>query len=223
MFIDNILSLFSPHICKGCGQTGAGLCESCFFDIISEKYGHCLVCGAVTNRGLCRQCAAKTPFDRVFVVGERRGVLKHLVGDYKYNSERGNTGIMVRLLDETLPILPDNCLVVPIPTIAPHIRRRGFGHTELVGKGLAKLRHLEYDGKLLQRANNSVQHGLTVAERRQQAKHTFRLGRNHHIPGEILLFDDIYTTGATITAAAKLLKNAGVKTINLAIIARQVR
>ncbi|MDR2524312.1 MAG: hypothetical protein LBC95_02090 [Candidatus Nomurabacteria bacterium] len=183
----------------------------------------CLVCGEVTKRGLCRNCRLGVPFERAFVVGERRGALKRLVGDFKYNSERGNALVIARLLDAVLPVLPTGIVIVPIPTIAPHIRRRGFGHTELVAHHLAKSRHIPCDNRLLLRADNSVQHGLKARERQRQARTTFRLNPRRAVPPEILLLDDIYTTGATMIAAAKLLKKHGAKTINVAIVARQVK
>jgi ComF family protein len=220
MLLDWLLSWISPHVCKGCGQVGDGLCDSCFFDITNENYGKCLFCGEVADGNLCHSCASRLPFKRAFVVGERRGLLKRLVGDFKYNSERGNARVIARLLDATLPILPSGCVVVPIPTIAPHIRQRGFGHTELIARHFARIRRLPYSQKLLLRADNSIQHGLKARERQRQAAKAFLVSKRQTIPTEILLLDDICTTGATVTAAAKLLKKAGVKTINLAIVTR---
>ncbi|GHU07564.1 amidophosphoribosyltransferase [Alphaproteobacteria bacterium] len=224
MLLDRVLGLLSPHYCKGCGRAGSGLCEGCLLDITESPYGRCLGCGTVMMDGnICRTCRTKLPFDRAYVVGERRGTLKRLVGDFKFNSERGQARVIIRLLDAVLPILPDDTVIVPVPTIAPHVRQRGFGHTELVARLLAKQRHLRCDSHLLLRATNTVQHGLKAAERRKQAAKAFTVNQHRRFPAEILLLDDIYTTGATVIAAAKLLKKAGVQTINLAIVARQLK
>jgi ComF family protein len=224
MMIDWLLGMVSPHICKGCGKAGSGLCVECFNDIIDTDYGRCLHCEELTTiDNLCRNCQAKLPFDRAFVVGPRRGVLRRLVGDFKFNSERGQAREIVKLLDAVLPILPNGTVVVPIPTIAPHIRRRGFGHTELVARLFAHKRKMRSDNRILKRITSSVQHGLTASERAKQADQAFLVNRHKIMPQERLLIDDIYTTGATVIAASKLLKQTGVQTINVAIIARHVR
>jgi ComF family protein len=224
MLFDRILGLLAPHDCKGCGRAGTGLCSGCQVDITESPYGKCLGCGTITtDNNICRGCRAKLPFDRAYVIGERRGTLKRLVGDFKFNSERGQARVIADLLDAVLPILPDGTVIIPIPTIAPHVRQRGFGHTELVARLLAGQRHMRYDSHLLLRATNTVQHGLRAAQRRKQAAKAFTVNGHRTVPAEILLLDDIYTTGATATAAARLLKKAGVKTVNLAIVARQVK
>ncbi|MDR0955979.1 MAG: hypothetical protein LBM73_02530, partial [Candidatus Nomurabacteria bacterium] len=110
------------------------------------------------------------------------------------------------------------------PTIAPHIRQRGFDHTRLIAKNLAKLRHLKLNAKLLLRKTDSVQHNLTAAERQKQAALAFEINpRCALAPEKILLLDDIYTTGATMRAAARILKKAGAREIIAAVVARQVR
>jgi len=224
MPIDKILGVVAPHSCKGCGVSGSGLCTDCFANLVDTGYGRCIYCGSLTSKdNLCSTCRSTSPFKRAYVVGERDGALKRLVGDYKYNSERGNTRILADLVDATVPIPPDGTVVVPIPTISAHIRQRGFGHSELIARRFARGRHLKYDGRLLLRNTNSVQHGLSLQQRRQQAAQAFRVSKRRTMPDEILLIDDIYTTGATIAAASKLLLAAGVKTINVAVVARQVK
>lgn len=225
MTIDLLLGAVTPHICKGCGAVDNGLCAECFADIIDTGYDYCISCGVLTTHdNLCGDCRAKLAIDRAFVVGPRMGALRRLVGDFKFNSERGHAATIAQLLDATLPTLPTGTVVIPIPTIAPHIRRRGFGHTELVARVFARYRKLRYNSRLLKRATNSVQHGLSAADRRREAARAFMVNpRRVVVPREILLIDDIYTTGSTIIAASKLLRAAGVETINIAIVARQVK
>jgi ComF family protein len=223
MLLDSLLSLLAPHVCLGCGRLGGGLCNSCKNDIIDEVYPNCLLCGSgVSADNLCSTCRQTSRISRAYVVGENKTLLKNLLYNYKFGPTRGHSKVLSDILNLMLPILPPATVVVPIPTISKHIRQRGFGHIELVARHLARSRHLKYS-RLLLRLDNSVQHGLKAAERTKAAAKTFSINPRAKIPEEILLLDDIYTTGATIKAAAKLLKSAGVKTINLAILARHTK
>jgi ComF family protein len=223
MLLDLLLSLFAPHHCLGCGVAGSGLCNSCKNDIIDEPYPNCLVCSNSTSHSnICTNCQISTNISRAFVLGKNQGILKKLIYDYKFKPARGLSKDLSDILDKILPILPKNTVIVPISTIPKHIRERGFGHIELIAKQLARKRHLKYY-PLLARTDNSVQHGLKEAERAKVAAKTFSIEPHIKIPKEILLIDDIYTTGETVKSAAKLLKNSGVKTINVAIFARQTK
>jgi Predicted amidophosphoribosyltransferases len=223
MLLDLLLSTLAPHICMGCSQVGSGLCESCKNDIIDEVYSDCLMCNKTTKHNcICLVCQKSSSISRAFVVGKNKGVLKRFIYDYKFTPIRSYGKDLTDILDKMLPILPKDTVVVPIPTVSKHIRQRGFGHIELIAKLLSRKRRLKYS-ELLIRNDNSVQHGLKANQRAKAAAKTFSINSRAKIPNEILLIDDIYTTGSTIRFASKLLKEAGVKTINLAIIARHTK
>ena len=224
-FSDQILSVFAPHICKDCGKVGRALCESCFFDIMEKTYEKCINCEAsisqktfAKNGNMCENCARKLPFAKIFVVGERTGALLRLVDEYKYNSERADAKIFAKLLDKTVPELAPDTVVTFVTTSAPHIRERGFDHMALAAKNFAKLRKLRCQ-KLLFRENSDSQHDKKARERKILAKKMFSTRRR--IPENVLLLDDIWTTGATTIAAAKLLRESGAKNVQLAIVAKQ--
>lgn len=221
MWLDSLLGLFTPPICKGCGEiSSAGLCDACLREMADEPYARCLICdGLTTVDNLCRNCKTGSVFSRAYVIGQSSGVLKTLVYDYKLLPERHIAKTLASLLNETLPILPNGTVITSIPTIPNHIRQRGFGHTELIAKLFARKRRLTYR-QLLIRTDNAVQHGLKARERKKAAEKTFAVKNTSDKPSEILLIDDIYTTGSTVNAAAKQLKDSGIKRINLAIIAR---
>ena len=83
--------------------------------------------------------------------------------------------MVAKLIDEILPTLPVGTVVVPIPTIASHIRMRGFGHTEIVAKKLAQTRHLKCSLKLLLRADNLIQHGYKFARTQETSPKAFEI------------------------------------------------
>jgi competence protein ComFC len=170
---------------------------------------------------MCSECSCTLPFRHVTVVGERKKLLKRLVGNFKYFSQRESAKHISHLLGASLPDnLPKDISIVPIPTAPKHIRERGFDHMKLVAKHLAK----DLDRKTmfcLKRLNNDSQHNVSASKRREQAELSFAFDKRKTPPKTVILVDDIYTTGATVGAAAKILKDNGVKEVWLAIFARQ--
>ena len=227
--IDWLLRWLSPHICEGCGQVGDSLCERCNFYILKHRWPKCLNCRCLMTiverapRGnLCRDCRRRLPFARAFVVGSRTKTLKKLVGNYKYFSRRESARAIAGLLSAILPEELPDLVIVPLPTIPQHIRERGFDHMKLVARRLSRQRNLACEPNLLLRTDNISQHSANLRERAKQAAQAFTINPRRPMPTRILLIDDIYTTGATVAAAAKLLKKHGAKEIWLGIVARQV-
>lgn len=176
----------------------------------------------VKNGNMCHECNKNLPFDKVFIVGARSGSLQKLVGDYKYFSQYEGAKQIASLLNQILPEdLPSDLAIVPLTTIPKHVRQRGFDHMNLVAKNLAKIRKLRVCS-ILRRTNNLSQHVASGSQRRENAKSAFYVSQSTAVPKIILLIDDIYTTGATTQAAAKLLKERGANQIWLAVAARQI-
>ena len=167
---------------------------------------------------LCSNCR-EYPFDAVWCVGWRKGELKVLLDHYKFDALRSASSPLVELLDLTLPELPGGTVVTVVPTAPSHRRERGFDHMELVSRGFAKRRGLTFS-PLLKRTSNGTQHFRSKHERHMAALAGFELSRKS-LPAKVLLIDDILTTGATLKANARLLREAGVETLYGAIIARQ--
>ncbi|MDR0957418.1 MAG: hypothetical protein LBM09_02465 [Candidatus Nomurabacteria bacterium] len=228
--IDFCLSWLSPHICKGCRAVGKALCGSCKKYILDQSGRECITCQREIDwqtfawqGNLCAKCANDSPFKRVFVVGERKTTLRELVDDYKFASERDSAQPIADLILSILPEkLPDDLIIMPLTTIPKHIRQRGLDHTKLIVRNLARLRKMTAVYNVLLRNDNIAQHSADAKTRARQAAKTFAINPRTKIPKKILLIDDIYTTGATATAAAKLLRKHGAKEIWLGIVARQI-
>ena len=168
---------------------------------------------------LCQVCRATSPFDDAFVVGWRQEGLKKLLDDYKFESRREASSALSRLLDSCIPQLPPDTQVIAIPTLRRHIRQRGYDHMKRIASDIATSRHLSVS-RSLERVSAVVQHGATRQVRIKQAKGMFTI-RETVTASPLLLIDDIYTTGSTISSAAALLKSKTDKPIYLAVIARQ--
>lgn len=213
-----LIDLIIPHYCCSCGEIGGLLCAYCKYDITCDKYEQCIACLGLGSRGeqLCRRC--KLPYSRAWCIGARSEALCRLIDAYKFERARAAGTVLATLADEILPDLPHDLIVVPVPTIAPHIRRRGYGHVERLARELARLRKLSYQ-EVLSRETDTVQHGSSRREREIQASKTFASRRL--AGGRYLLVDDVYTTGATTRHAANKLRRAGADDVWVFVASRQ--
>lgn len=143
-----------------------------------------------------------------------------MISDFKFERVKAIHTTLGELIHKTLPQLPENTIIVPVPTAAPHIRVRGYDHTYLIARHLARLRGLQCRS-LVKRVSATVQVGASRQTRLQQAKNAFRAVTGIDKDGYYLLIDDVVTTGATINYAAKTLKDAGATNIWVATVSRQ--
>lgn len=218
---DKVLSIVAPHYCYVCRESGTTLCESCIENISMDESGLCLVCLSPSIYSLCKNCLNTSTFSAGWYVGKREDELKRLIDDFKFRRTNEVHSALAKLLDRKLPVLPSGTVVVPIPTIAPHKRVRGYGHTELFAKKFASLRKLTYK-ESIGRLTNSIQVGSSRQTREIQAKKAFYYRTsNIELTRPHLIVDDIYTTGSTMHSAVNCLRDAGVQQIWIAVIARQ--
>ena len=216
--IDTLFGFIAPHSCYGCGEIGSVICDHCANDITQEPFTRCIFCMKLTSRAaICARCTERYDLCSAWCIGERRETLKSVLDAYKFERVRSAAESFARLMDETIPVLDPDTVVTAIPTVPAHIRQRGYDHAELAAKRFARLRGLPYR-PLLERRDTHTQHTSSRQDRLRNAAQAFKTRR---VAENVLLFDDIVTTGATVQAAAKELKRAGAERIHVAIIARQ--
>lgn len=217
---DRLLSIVAPHYCCGCGMVGELLCANCKYNIIDEVVATCIVCRhPVGHEQLCERCIV--PYDKAWLVGERRGVLKRLIGLLKFERAKAAEKSLADLLCEVLPELPPETVVVPIPTAPSHIRERGYDHMRLIAKRVARTKNLRQQD-LLYRVTNTKQRQATATKREDQARRAFATRGTIDSSRPYLLIDDVMTTGATLKYATKTLRDSGAKQIWIAVLARQI-
>lgn len=217
--IDKLLSSLAPHPCCGCNKIGTLLCADCKYNINIEKFTQCVACGGNSGRlGVCAQCCL--PYSRAWCVGERSGALQRLIGKYKFQNVYAAHVTLSDLLLECLDELPSETIVVPVPTVAAHIRERGYDHMFLLARRIAKKQNLRVQ-QALYRVTNTKQRDATRLERIAQAEMAFKSTGKLKEGVPYLLIDDVVTTGATLQYAAEALRDAGASDIWVAAIARQ--
>ena len=206
--IQRLLSAIAPHPCYGCGKVGVLLCDNCKYNITHEPYVGCILCETPQKDGICPN--HRSPIEKAFVVSDRSGTLKNIINDLKFSNVKSAATVLAELLDESLPVLPSTTLLVSVPTVRSHVRRRGYDQADLITRHFAHLRGLQVV-RPIARMTQTTQHTVGRAERLDQSKEAFALrdGFEAHTEGRYLLIDDIITTGATLSAAAEHLSRAG--------------
>ncbi len=219
------LDLIAPFSCRSCGALGEIICGRCKKYNITAIPKICPRCE--NNRDNCK---CEVP---VYVVSKREGILADLTEDYKYKSIRAAAEVLAEFLDEGIRVgeqyyssrekfeaMGNGVIVVPLPTISKHIRERGFDHTLLIAKKLAKRRKGWKVQNLLARAEQNTQVGADGEKRRRQAKSAYKLKKTATIDQRktYLLLDDVWTTGASMEAAIAKLKAAGADKLAAAVV-----
>ncbi len=216
--LNKLLQIVAPHHCYECTKIGYVLCVNCKYDIIDEAQNACIVCDAPALDGICDAC--RTTYSKAWCVGDRRGPLMAVIDGLKFDHVKAAADTLAELLDNRLPILPPDTVIVPVPTVASHIRQRGYDHTLLIAKSFAKRRSLPLKQSLV-RSNRSVQRGKSKKERLEQARTAFSCPAKLDDTPAYLLIDDVVTTNATLRYAAEVLMAAGAKTVWVGVAARQ--
>ena len=110
---------------------------------------------------------------------------------------------------------PKNSVLVPIPLYWHRQNWRGFNQSEEIGKLIAEELGWGFDKDLLVRkASKKPQANLDREKRQSNIKGVFCLNKPPDENIQIILFDDVWTTGSTVKEAARVLKEAGVKRVN---------
>lgn len=223
MFIlERLISTLAPHQCLTCGAEGATVCAWCLPDFIAPVPARCYRCRVATeNSAVCRKCRRTSPLSHVWVRTTYEGDAKLLVHGLKFQRKRAAAAVAGKLTAEALPYLDRSMIVAHVPTATSHVRQRGYDHAELVAKTIAKESGLSYT-PLLARVGQARQVGAKREQRLVQLQNAFHVRKPQVIQkARILLVDDIVTTGATLEAAGRVLRNAGAKTVDAVVFAQK--
>lgn len=212
-----------PKRCLGCNKLDLFVCDSCL-DLINIKNNFCC---PVCNREMpypkaCDKCVEESLIDGLWVVSNYKDELVkksiHLI-KYNYCDEIGEVWekmISRYFLQERFWL--DDALLIPVPLHGRRYLERGFNQSMIVCNILNNLKRNDIGDNILVRKNyGKHQATLDFNKRKENVINCFRLTSNvdcrDYWQKEVILIDDVYTTGATMEECAKILKKAGFKRV----------
>ncbi|MCA1634914.1 MAG: double zinc ribbon domain-containing protein [Acidobacteria bacterium] len=239
---DAALALLYPRACAVCGtasveaRADSPACGACWAAtrVFTEVDALCSKCGAPARRAAasaagedhmqirCRRCEGEE-FTAARACGIYEGALRASVLNLKREPHVASR--LARLMHETCLRAPFGAAtrVVPVPLHPEREQERGFNQAVLLAGALAARAGLALDYWSLARATHTEQHraGMDARARRESVEDAFRVTRPRLVEGEsILLVDDVFTTGATVSACASALRAAGAREVFVLTVAR---
>ena len=235
-----LLDILFPKKCIECDKEGNYVCEKCSV-FISESILVCPICGNANHSGQKHfNCSKRYDLDGLINIWDYEGVMKKLILEIKY---RGVTDAISGLVEDSFKtmtedkkrfkpflsfLLSENTCIAYVPMHRKKQRRRGFNQSEIIAKKIGKMSNCKVVSLLEKTVNTKSQTKLTKEERMKNVRDSFSMIAPSHsepAPGHsepageesrnqnVLLVDDVFTTGATMKECCKVLKQSGIKNI----------
>jgi len=219
-----LIDLIFPRYCLECRKQGAYICANCLEKVRKASFV-CPFCKSFSYGGIAHpSCRSNTELTRSVAIWRYEGVVRKAILALKYKFASDVAAELVTLASANLNGVEvfNHSDLVPIPLYLDRLRWRGFNQAELLGKMLAQNLNLRFEPTLLVRTRSTTpQASLHKRERLRNMRGVFAVNEDLkvYIKGKrIVLFDDVWTTGATFEEAAKeLLKNGAMDVSGLAI------
>jgi len=220
--INTFLNMLFPETCPVCGGPArdhytAPVCEDCWRKISPYEGPACRRCGKPLVSDVsttCGECLQDEPFfTHAVSFGLYEGVLRKAIGLLKYH----NVNRLSRPLSDIMlsVSMPGVDAVVPVPLHERRLRQREFNQSALLAKYLAEgLGTAVILNCLVKVRDTTPQVGLRSHDRRKNIKKAFEVRRPDLIAGkDVMLVDDVVTTGATVRECSRVLRKAGAENI----------
>jgi ComF family protein len=239
---DALVSVFFPAGCRICDQllttaSRVPICEECLASFVRMQAVACTVCGrplvgfgsAPEQPLLCPACQDHTyAFERARSFALYEGALVKAIVLLKFEQIQPLAGWFAQRLTEVVgnekeALAAD--VVVPVPLHHQREKERGYNQAALLSKPLAKMLRLPHKAVLLMRTRPRPDKNiLSLEERWESVRGAFATRPGSQVDNQrVLLVDDVMTTGATLDACSRALREAGAKSVIGLTVARAVR
>ena len=217
-FRNLLLNLFFPEHCLGCQREGDYLCQDCK--------------SVIDPSGFHKKHQTKFLKDLYFAINYKSSLVKKLIGHFKYEPFVKKLSVpLSSLIIEHFQLLENNqmfsgnrkdSVLLPVPLEKKKLRWRGFNQAEEIAKEISNFLKIPlFNDVLMKKRKTSPQVKLAERERRENVRGVFYYqNKNRVFDKKVFLVDDVYTTGSTMEECAKILKEAGTKTVIGIVVAR---
>ncbi len=220
---DALLDLLFPGACLLCSRDLAGsaaaagsmVCPACLAAVQPIRGPRCSVCGMplVSETGTCTRCRQRGfHFEGAQPLFEYAGAVRQLLYLYKFEGRRRLAVLFAEWLAGALADHWPAAAVVPAPGRPRAFRRRGWEHVEEIARQLER-RHGVRVARCLARLAGEEQKGLDFAGRSANVRGRILYRGATAPPAEVVLLDDVLTTGATADECARVLRAAGCRRV----------
>lgn len=229
------LDFILPPRCVSCGKRivdPGALCNICFseLDFITEP--NCICCGlpfefAVEGESHCGACLQEPPaYSWARAALRYDDISSHLILSLKHSKKLENAPTIARMMMQVIASKASNIdLFVPVPLHRHRLFSRRFNQSALLAQHLSEQMAIPCEVTALNRIKPTPpQVGLSRTQRRKNMQGAFQVKQSAAIYDKnIVLIDDVFTTGATASACVKVLKKAGAKSVGIVTLARVVK
>jgi ComF family protein len=223
-----------PPVCAGCRRLVAEpgtLCGACWTKLRFLEKPWCPVMGTPFAHDMgegflsAEAIANPPPFERARAAVVYSDIARQMVQALKYNDRTDLAPWMARwMLRAGAELVADAEMVVPVPLHWRRFLSRRFNQSAELARAVARLTDLPFAPQAAERRRPTPQQvGLNAAAREENVRGAFRVPPEHEIEiagRRVLVIDDVYTTGATVSAMAKALKRAGAVAVDVLTFAR---
>ena len=231
--LETAITFLYPAQCRVCEkplglESVPYMCGECWNDIPLIEPPWCEICGIPNIIGKCDACATSDPrYGKLRTIAYYESALQQAIHLFKFEKR---TSLAKPLTQLTMEHIPDDCniteydFILPIPIHKKRLRERGFNQATLLAKGLARTTGIQVvTDALVRHRNTSPQSSLDREARQTNIVGAFKLQKKEVVRNKrILVLDDVFTTGATVREAVKVLWNADPVEVDVLTLARAV-
>ena len=217
-----LLNLFYPSLCPFCGKVvKEGICSPCREKKAPIAQPYCYKCGRPLSNPLqeyCRDCQKGThTYDQGLSLWRHEGQVEHAIYQFKFHNKRYYGKVfgleMAKVFGKQVADWKIE-EIIPIPLHKSKLKKRGYNQSGLLADTIGFALHLPVNHKKVVRLHNTKpQKELGPGQRRDNLKGAFGVLSKEKKVQNVLLIDDIYTTGNTMDSVARILKKAGTKQV----------
>ena len=238
VYLESLVSLIYPRTCLVCStrlnpERKKPLCEECLSKIALIQPPFCIKCGlslpgpSSHKAGLCIDCQRsmrRYPFLRAWSACLYSETLRKCIHILKYNKRQGLAVFLSQFIiafTRKNTIMDRFDLIVPVPLHSVKKRERGFNQAHLLTKPIAREFNLPLSSNLRRIGPNISQTTLSRQDRFNNIRGAFASSRSLEFQDRnILLIDDVFTTGATVSECARVLYSHGARSVCVLTLAR---